>query len=131
MNSFKGRHAAIAIAAMVLSGAAALAGASDLKDLAKEPQNFLGQEVEIKAFCTKGGRAGDVLGYECTTKDGVYLDTDDITPEDAKSKLANECAGGACEATVQFVPHSFTTSSVIEPDKTVVVFNAETAKVTF
>ncbi|GFO83411.1 MAG: hypothetical protein A49_30380 [Methyloceanibacter sp.] len=131
MNSFKGRHAAIAIAAMVLSGSAALAGASDLKDLAKEPQNFLGQEVEIKAFCTKGGRAGDVLGYECTTKDGVYLDTDDITPEDAKSKLANECAGGACEATVQFVPHSFTTSSVIEPDKTVVVFNAETAKVTF
>lgn len=131
MNSFKGRRAAIVIAAMVLSASAALAGASDMKDLAKDPQNFLGQEVEIKAFCIKGGRSGDVLGYECTTKDGVYLDTDDITPEDAKSKLADECAGGKCEATVQFVPHSFTTSGVIEPDKTVVVFNAETAKVSF
>ncbi|MCB1443223.1 MAG: hypothetical protein KDJ72_09375 [Methyloceanibacter sp.] len=131
MNWLKRHRAAIAITAMVLSGSAAQAGASDMKDLAKEPQKFLGQEIEIKAFCVKGGRSGDVLGYECTTKDGIYLDTDDITPEDAKSKLSNECAGGACEATVQFVPHSFTTSGGIEPDKTVVVFNAETAKINF
>lgn len=131
MNNFKGRRAAIAIAAMVLSASAVQAAASDMKDLTKDPQKFLGQEVEIKAFCIKGGRSGDVLGYECTTKEGVYVDTDDVTPEDAKSKLSNECAGGGCEATVQFVPHSYTTSDVIEPDKSVVVFNAETAKLSF
>ncbi|MGA9541246.1 MAG: hypothetical protein WBQ77_09400 [Methyloceanibacter sp.] len=105
--------------------------ASDIQDLVKNPQNFLGQEVEMKASCIKGGRAGDVLGYECTTKDGVYLNADDITPEEAKAKLEDDCADGKCEATLSFVPHSYTTSGVIEPDKDVVVFNSETAKINF
>ena len=120
----------LALAALLLSPAA-LAQPTDLSDLAKNPQDYLGQEVEIEGACVKGGRSGDVLGYECTTEDGVYVDADDIEPEDAKDKLGGDCAGGSCKATIQFVPHSYTTSGAIEPDRSVVVFNAEKAKVSF
>jgi len=123
--------AAFLIAGLVCTASAAHAEPTDLAALAKDPQSFLGQDLEMKANCVKGGRAGDVLGYECTTKQGVYLNARDIGPEDAKEKLAGECAGGACEATLRFSPHSFTTSGVIEPAKSVVVFNAEKAIVSF
>jgi hypothetical protein len=131
MNCSKGRRTALMIAGLVLIAWVTQVQASDIQDLVKNPQNFLGQEVEMKASCIKGGRAGDVLGYECTTKDGVYLNADDITPEEAKAKLEDDCADGKCEATLSFVPHSYTTSGVIEPDKDVVVFNSETAKINF
>lgn len=111
--------------------APALAEPTDMKDLAKNPQAFLGEEVVLEGHCVKGGRSGDVLGYECTTEDGIYVDADDIEPEDAKAKLAGDCAGGSCRATVEFVPHSYTTSGVIEPGKDVTVFNAEKAKLSF
>lgn len=127
----KGGRTAFLIAGIGLSACVTQVQASDIHDLAKKPQDFLGQEVEMKAYCIKGGRSGDVLGYECTTKDGVYVNTDDITPEEAKAKLADDCAGGKCETTISFEPHSFTTSGVIEPDRDVVVFNTKTAKVTF
>ena len=123
-------------AALFVAGVGVLAGvsqgyASDIADLAKSPQDYLGQQVEIKAHCVKGGKSGDVLGYECTTKEGVYVTADDITPEDAKTKLADDCAGGKCEATITFEPHSYSTSGVIEPDRDVVVFNTKTAKISF
>ncbi|ODR98083.1 hypothetical protein AUC68_11355 [Methyloceanibacter methanicus] len=116
---------------MGLSACVTQVQASDIQDLVKHPQDYLGQEIEMKAYCIKGGRSGDVLGYECTTKDGVYVNTGDITPEEAKAKLADDCAGGKCETTISFEPHSFTTSGVIEPDRDVVVFNTKTAKVSF
>ena len=131
MNCSKGRRAALLIAGLVLTAGFTEVQASDIQDLVKNPQSFLGQEVEMKATCIKDGRSGDVLGYECTTKDGVYVNTDDITPEEAKAKLDDECADGKCEATLSFVPHSYTTSGVIEPDKDVVVFNTKTAEVNF
>ena len=131
MNCSKGRRTALMIAGLGLIAWVTQVQASDIQDLVKNPQNFLGQKVEMKASCIKGGRAGDVLGYECTTKDGVYLNADDITPEEAKAKLEDDCADGKCEATLSFVPHSYTTSGVIEPDKDVVVFNSETAKINF
>lgn len=131
MNCSQGRRAALLIAGLVLTAGVTQVQASDIQALVKNPQDFLGQEVEIKATCIKGGRAGDVLGYECTTKNGVYLNSDDITPEEAKAKLDDDCADGMCEATLSFVPHSYTTSGVIEPDKDVVVFNTKTAKVNF
>jgi hypothetical protein len=118
------------LAVMALSPAA-FAEPTDLKDLVSKPQAYLGQEVEIEGYCVKNGRSGDVLGYECTTKEGVYVDADDIEPEAAKEKLAGSCAGGSCVATIRFTPHSYTTSAVIEPDKDVVVFNADKAQVSF
>jgi hypothetical protein len=131
MHRVTGRLAAYLLAGLALAAPAAFAEPTDMKDLAKNPQNFLGQTVEMEGYCVKGGRAGDVLGYECTTEDGVYVDADDIEPEEAKEKLSGECAGGSCKMTVQFEPHSYTTSGVIEPGKSVTVFNAEKAKVSF
>lgn len=130
MYRVNGYLAVFLTAGLAFAATAACAEPSDMKDLAKDPQSFLGQDVEMRGVCVKGGRGGDVLGYECTTKDGVYVNTDDIEPEDAKEKLAG-CADAGCEATLQFVPHSFTTSSVIEPDKSVVVFNTQKAKLSF
>lgn len=131
MHRVNGQLAALLVAGFAFAAPTALAEPTDMKDLAKNPQDFLGQEVEMQGYCVKGGRSGDVLGYECTTEDGVYVDADDIEPEEAKEKLAGECAGGNCKSIVQFVPHSYTTSGVIEPGKSVTVFNAEKAKVRF
>lgn len=125
--------AAVLIAGFVFAAPAAFAEPTDLAELTKSPQKFLGEEVEMVAFCVKGGRSGDVLGYECTTDAGVYVDADDIEPEAAKVKLG-DCGAtqsDGCRATVQFVPHSYTTSGVIEPDKNVTVFNAKKATVSF
>lgn len=130
MHRVHGFFAASLVAGFALA-APALAEPTDIKNLAKNPQDFLGQEVVLEGYCVKGGRSGDVLGYECTTEDGVYVDADDIEPDDAKEKLAGDCAGGSCRATVEFVPHSYTTSGVIEPGKNVTVFNSEKAKVSF
>jgi hypothetical protein len=110
---------------------AALAEPADLKSLAEKPQDFLGQQVEMEGYCVKNGRSGDVLGYECTTEEGVYVDARDIEPESAKEKLAGDCAGGSCKANIEFVPHSYSTSAGIEAGKTITVFNAKTAKVRF
>ncbi|MEZ5874901.1 MAG: hypothetical protein R3D30_08740 [Hyphomicrobiales bacterium] len=114
--------------------APALAEPLDLKDLAAHPENYLGQEVELEGFCVKGGRSGDVLGYECITDDGVYVDAGDIAPDSAKQKLADICGvkhSDDCRATIRFSPRSYTTSAVIEPGKDVVVFNADKVDVTF
>ena len=107
------------------------AQAEDGEKLAKDPQKYLGKTIELKAMCLKGGQSGNLLGYGCKTKDGIYLNAADITPDEAKTKLAEDCAEGKCETTVSFEPHSFTTSHVIEADKKVIIFNAETAEVTF
>ena len=125
--------AACVIAGLTFAAPAALAEPTDLAELTKSPQKFLGEQVEMVAFCVKGGRSGDVLGYECTTEAGVYVDVRDIEPEAAKTTLA-DCGAtqsDKCRATVQFAPHSYTTSEVIEPGKTVTVFNADKATVSF
>jgi hypothetical protein len=125
--------AACVIAGLTLAASAAFAAPTDLAELTKSPQKFLGQPVEMVGFCVKGGRSGDVLGYECTTEAGVYVDVDDIEPEAAKKTLA-DCGAtqsDKCRATVQFSPHSYTTSEAIESGKTVTVFNAEKATVSF
>ena len=123
--------AGLLFATAALIAPAALAEPTDLAEVTKNPQKFLGEEVEMEGYCVKGGRTGDVLGYECTSPDGVYVDADEIEPAAAKKRLADDCAGGQCRATIHFVPHSYTTSGVIEADKTVTVFNTEKAKVSF
>ena len=125
--------AACVIAALLLAAPAAFAEPTDLAELSKSPQKFLGQEVEMVGFCVEGGRSGDVLGYECSADADVYVDIDDIEPEAAKKTLA-DCGAtqsDECRATVRFAPHSYTTSGVIEPGKNVTVFNAERATVSF
>ena len=129
------RHLAlIALLGAALLSPAALAEPSDLEELTANPQKFLGQEVEIQGFCVKGGRSGDVLGYECVTDGGVYVDADDIAPDTAKTKLADICGvkrSDDCRATIRFTPHSYTSSAVIEAGKDVVIFNTAKAEVSF
>jgi hypothetical protein len=127
------RIAGLMITAAVLVSTPALAEPTDLEELAKSPQAFLGEDVEIVGYCVKGGVKGDVLGYECTTEAGVYLNTGDIEPEAAKTKLG-DCGVSkdeACSATIRFAPHSYTTSAVIEPGKNITVFNAAKAALSF
>jgi len=127
-----GRHlASLLVLGAMLFAPAAFADPIDMKSLTEKPQDYLGQEVEMEGYCVKNGRSGDVLGYECTTEDGVYVDARDIEPEAAKEKLAGDCAGGRCRASIQFVPHSYSTSAGIEPGKTITVFNATKATVSF
>lgn len=129
------------LAALLISGAAfssALAGPADLEELAASPRDYLGQDVEVTGYCLKGGAKGDVVGYECTTEGAVYVTADKIEPEAAKDKIDEDCDGAkaeaksdSCRATIHFVPHSYTTSGVIEPGKDITVFNADKAELTF
>ncbi len=118
----------LVLGALLLSPAA-FAGSADLQDLAKKPESYLGQEVEITGVCVKHGRKGDVLGYECTTEEGIYVDARDIEPEAAKEKLDGTCDGDSCRVTIRFMPHSYTTSAVVEPGKNITIFNAKKATV--
>ena len=114
---------------------AAMAEPVDLEKLTANPLDYLGKRVEIAAYCVKGGVKGDGLGYECTTEGGVYVDAGDVEPAAAKEKVDESCKGEgrdpACRATIRFVPHSFTTSSVIEPDKIITIFTTEKAELSF
>lgn len=75
------RIAALLVAGTALIAPAAFAEPTDLEALANTPRAFLGQEVEMVGYCVKGGRTGGVLGYECTTDAGVYVDADEIEPD--------------------------------------------------
>ena len=114
---------------------AALAETADLEKLVASPLDYLGKTVEVAGYCVKGGVKGDVLGYECTTDGTVYINAVDVAPDAAKEKVDESCKGegrdSACRVTIRFVPHSFTTSSVIEPDKTITIFTTEKAELSF
>jgi len=131
------RFARLLVLGAALSAPAALAASADLADLAAKPGNYLGQEVEVVGYCVKGGVKGNVLGYECITEGTVRVTADDIEPATAKEKLDVGCNGAdaaqseACRVTLRFEPHSYTTSSVIEPGKDIVVLNAKKAVVSF
>lgn len=113
----------------------AVAEPEDLASLTSTPQNYLGKEVEITGFCVKGGAKGDVLGYECTTEGTVYVDALDIEPAAAKEKIDDSCKGeqqdATCRAIIRFVPHSVSTSNVLDPGKTITIFNTKKAALSF
>jgi hypothetical protein len=129
------RLAGLLVVVAAFVSPAAMAEPDDLAKLAASPTDYLDKQVEIAGYCVKGGAKGDVLGYECTTEGSVYVDTDDIEPASAKEKLAASCngeqKGEACRATIRFVPHSFTTSNVLEPNKTITIFNTKKAELNF
>ena len=123
-----------AIIGVTIAAAAAIAEPSDLASLASDPQSFLGEDVEVTGYCVKGGVKGDVLGYECTTEGTVYINAKVIEPAAAQAKIDEKCNGKqdeACRATIRFVAHSFTTSNVLEPGKTITIFNTKKAELSF
>jgi hypothetical protein len=131
------------LAILLVSGAALFAPAAfaapvDWHDLAANPQNYLGKEIEIAGYCAQGGAKGDVLGYECATEGTVYIDARMVEPDDAKQKVDANCGGmdviersSFCRVTIRLTPHSYTSSSTIEEGKTVTVFNADKAELSF
>jgi hypothetical protein len=124
-----------ALLGAALLSTAAFAEADNLESLAAAPQTFIGKEVEVAGYCVKGGVKGDVLGYECTTEGTVYVDAGAVEPEAAKEKLNGTCKDqpkeAACRATIRFVPHSVSTSNVLEPGKTITIFNTKKAELSF
>ena len=124
--------------ALSLLSPAAMADPVDWHDLAANPNEYLGKEVEVVGYCAQGGAKGDVIGYECATEGTVYVDARVIEPDAAKQKVDKECGGmdviersSFCRASLRFTPHSITTSTTIEPDKSVTVFNADKAELSF
>ena len=135
MRIAQSRLASVFILAAMLGTTAAIAEPNDLAQLATSPQDYLDKQIEIVGYCVKGGTKGDVLGYECTTESTVYVDTDTIEPEGARAKIDENCKGdeqdAACRATIRFVPHSFSTSNVLEANKTITIFNTKKAELSF
>jgi hypothetical protein len=133
-----GRRLAGLLLGLSLFPPAAMANPVDWHDLAANLNEYLGKEVEIVGYCAKGGAKGDVIGYECATEGTVYVDARAIEPDAAKQKLDENCGGkdviersSVCRATLRFTPHSITTSSTIETDKSVTMFNADKAELSF
>jgi len=130
----RGRRLFLLLVGVASVSPAALAEPNDLASLESAPQDYLGKEVEVTGYCVKGGVKGDVLGYECTTEGTVYVDTGTIEPAAAKEKIDATCNGKyeeACRATIRFVPHSVSTSNVLEPGKTITIFNTKKAELNF
>ena len=68
----------------------------------------------------------------------MYVNARAVEPDTAKNKVDENCGGkdviersSECRVTLRFTPHSFTTSSMIEPDKSVTIFNADKAELSF
>lgn len=132
------RLAGLLVLGLWLLSSAAIAGPVDWHDLAANPKEYLGKDIEVTGYCAQGGAKGDVLGYECATEGTVYIDARGVEPDAAKQKIDKECVGkdviersSACRATLRFTPHSITTSTTIEPDKAITVFNADKAELSF
>lgn len=132
------RLVGLLMSGLSLLPAAASAGSVDWHDLAANPTNYLGKEIEVTGYCAQGGVKGDVLGYECATEGTVYVDARAVEPDTAKKKVDENCGGkdviersNECRVTLRFTPHSFTTSSMVEPDKSITIFNADKAELSF
>jgi hypothetical protein len=134
MRIARSRLAGFFVLATVLASATAMAEPNDLAQLVASPQDYLNKEIEVVGYCVKGGVKGDVLGYECTTEGTVYVNAKTIEPAAAQAKIDEKCNGkhdDACRATIRFVPHSFSTSNVLEADKTITIFNTKKAELSF
>jgi hypothetical protein len=134
MHAARGALAVFFIVAALVSSAA-LAEPDDLTKLVAAPHDYLDKPVEIVGYCVKGGVKGDVLGYECTTEGTVYVNAGTIEPEVARQQIDENCKGEghdpACRATIRFVPHSFSTSNVLEAGKSIIIFNTKKAELSF
>jgi len=132
------RLAGLVVLGLSLLPAPAIADPVDWHDLSASPTEYLGKEIEITGYCAQGGAKGDVLGYECATEGTVYVDARAVEPDAAKQKVDESCGGkdviersSSCRVTLRFTPHSFTTSTMVEPNKSVTIFNADKAELSF
>jgi hypothetical protein len=129
----------LALGVALLVSAPAVAKSIDWSELAKHPDRYVGQTVEVAgAYCASGGVNGDAEGYQCSTAGALYIEASDVGPSSAKQKVDEDCGGmdviersSFCRATISFVPQSFTTSTELEPGKTVTVIETDAAELKF
>jgi hypothetical protein len=129
---------AVLLCDLAISCTGAAAASVDWSKLAANPAGYVGTQVEVSAYCASGGVNGDAPGYECATQGPVYIEVPDLSPASAKKKLDDNCGGmdviersSFCRATISFVPRSYTTSTELEPGKTVTVINTDAASLKF
>jgi len=120
--------------AALLRPSAAAAGIMDWEKLADDPDSYIGKPVEVLGYCAQG----DADGYQCSTEGDLYIVTPDIKPEFAKKKIEENCGGmdviersSFCRAKISFTPQSVSTSTTLEPGKTVTVISADIATLKF
>jgi hypothetical protein len=138
MHAFETFRAVPLIFALALLPVVALAGAVKWQKLAADPAAYIGKEVEVVGYCAQGGVNGDAPGYQCATDGNLYIETPEIGPAAAKTKVDETCGGmdviersSFCRVSIDFVPSSVSTSTALEPGKTVTVINTDTAKLKF
>ncbi len=126
------RHTVLLTALLLPSAAAA--GLMGWQKLAGDPDSYIGKQVEVVGYCAQG----DADGYQCSTEGDLYIVTPDIKPDFAKKKIEENCGGmdviersSFCRARISFTPESVSTSTTLEPGKTVTVISADIATLRF
>ncbi len=132
-----GKRFAVLLAALLLPSVAA-AGIIDWEKLADDPDSYIGKSVEVLGYCAEGGVNGDAEGYQCSTEGDLYIATPEIKPDFAKKKVEENCGGmdviersSFCRAKISFTPQSVSTSTTLEPGKTVTVISTDIATLKF
>jgi len=104
------------------------------RELAADPGRYIGQQLEIVAYCVQG----DGGGYQCSTDGDVYIAAAALSPASAKEKIDAQCGGldliersSFCRARIRFTPSSFGSSTDIDPPKKVLLLNAAEVYLTF
>ncbi len=116
----------------------ALAGLMDWEKLADDPDSYIGKPVEVLGYCAQGGVKGDAEGYQCSTEGDLYIATPEIKPDFAKRKIEENCGGmdviersSFCRAKISFTPQSVSTSTTLEPGKTITIISTDIATLKF
>ena len=132
-----GRRLAALLVALLLPSVA-VAGIMDWERLADDPESYIDKPVEVIGYCAEGGVKGDVDGYQCSTEGDLYIATPEIKPDFAKRKIEENCGGmdvversDFCRAKVSFTPQSVSTSTTLEPGKTITIISTDIATLKF
>ena len=72
------------------------------------------------------------LATGCSDKAaGIVYERTQRAPEKVDESCKGSAQDAACRATIRFVPHSVSTSNVLEPGKTITIFNTKKAELSF
>ena len=134
LTKLPGRRLLGALLAVLLLPSAAGAGAMNWEKFADDPDSYIGKPVQVLGYCAQD----DADGYQCSTEGDLYIVAADIKPEFAKKKIEENCGGmdviersSFCRAMISFTPKSVSTSTTLEPGKTVTVISADIAMLKF
>jgi hypothetical protein len=127
-----------ALLGALLLPAAALADLIDWERLADDPESFIDKPVEVIGYCAEGGVKGDVDGYQCSTDGDLYISTPEIKPDFARRKIEENCGGldvversDFCRVKISFTPEAVSTSTKLEPGKTITIISTDIATLKF